>query len=84
MIDDYIKNPKSVRSLSYELKKICDAYWTGNESEHALREYVHHVARHNKLLENNGKCINRSVRTIIGKRRVDLVSQMLEGYQLQL
>lgn len=82
MIGDYIKNPKSIRSLSNELKKVCDAYWIGNESEQVLMEYVRHVARHNKLLENNGKDINRSVRTIIGKRRIDLVFRMLDGYQL--
>lgn len=84
MIDNYIKNPKSVQSLSCELKKICDSYWTGNESEPVLREYVHYVAKHNKLLENNGRDINRSIRTIIGKRRVALVLRMLEGYQLHL
>lgn len=84
LIDDYIKNPKSVRALSKELMKICDQYWTGNESEAVLKEYVNHVARHNKLLENNGKDINRSIRTIVGKRRVELVSLMLDGYQLQL
>lgn len=80
----YIKNPKSVKALAKELIKICDLYWTGNESEEILKSYINYVARHNKLLENNGKELNRTIRTIIGKRRVALISIMLDGYQLQL
>lgn len=77
---NYIKHPKTVVQLAAEIKKACDAYWTTKDlSEIELKELIYTWAGTGKLIQGND--INRSIKKIIGKSRVELVKKMLEGFK---
>ena len=80
----YIRNPRSLKSLAKEIIRIADDYWTGKIDESILRDYIHHVANKTKLLANNGTDINITVKLAIGKKRMALVMEMLDGYQMRI
>lgn len=78
-MDKYIKIPKTVVQLANEIKRSCDAYWNRELDENELRELVFAWSRNSKLLQDND--INRSIKKIVGQKRVDLINKMLDGYQ---
>lgn len=80
----YVRNVKNLNHLASELKKIIDDYWQGKTAETTLKSYIHYVASNTRLLTDNGKDINITVKLAIGKKRTAVVMKMLENYQLRL
>jgi uncharacterized protein (TIGR04540 family) len=78
---DILKNPTTVKLLASQIKQACDDYIAMKITEKHLRELLFHYASHhgNKLFSIKG--INPTVVNRIGKKRLELVNIMLEGFQ---
>jgi uncharacterized protein (TIGR04540 family) len=79
---DILKNPTTVKLLASQIIQACDDYIAMKITEKHLRELLFHYASHhgNKLFCTKG--INPTVVNRIGKKRLELVNIMLEGFQL--
>lgn len=80
---DILKNPTTVKLLAAQIIKACDDYIAFKITEKYLRElFFHYAACHgNKLFSAKG--INPTVVNRIGKKRLELLNIMLEGFQLR-
>lgn len=78
---DIFKNPTTVKLLASQIKQACDDYIAMKITEKHLRELLFHYASHhgNKLFSIRD--INPTVVNRIGKKRLELVNIMLEGFQ---
>lgn len=74
-MEKYIKIPKTVVQLADELKRSCDAYWDRELEEKYLEELIFSWSKNSKLLQ--GDDINRSIKKIIGQKRVGLIKCIL-------
>lgn len=74
-MEKYIKIPKTVVQLADELKRSCDAYWDRELEEKYLKELIFSWSKNSKLLQ--GDDINRSIKKIIGQKRVGLIKCIL-------
>lgn len=81
---DILKNPTTVKLLASQIKQACDDYIAMKITEKHLRELLfHYASRHgNKLFSTKG--INPTVVNRIGKKRLELLNIMLEGFQLRI
>lgn len=79
MKKDFIKMPKSVVQLADEIKRAVDMYWNRELKQIELKELVWCWASSGKLLKADD--ISSSIKKIIGKKRVDVIEKLLEGYQ---
>ncbi|MDQ2087949.1 TIGR04540 family protein [Herbivorax sp. ANBcel31] len=81
---DIIKNPTTVKMLAAQLIYACDGYISKKLSEKQLRELLfHYASKHGKKLFSV-KGFNPTVTNRIGKKRLELVNIMLEGFQQKL
>ncbi len=78
---DILKNPTTVKLLATQIIKACDDYIALKITEKHLRELLMHYATHHskKLFSLNG--INPTIVNRIGKKRLELVNIMLQGFQ---
>ena len=78
---DILKNPTTIKLLSMQLILACDQYVAKKLSEKELRELLFHYAscHGKKLFDVNG--FNPTVINRLGKKRLELISIMLEGFQ---
>lgn len=79
---DIIRNPKTIKDLAEEIKRVCDSYWAREISEDVAKEYVIFWSKHEAGKLFKGKDINSTITHIIGKNRIELVTQWLEGTQM--
>lgn len=81
---DILRNPTSVKLLAAQIIKACDDYIALQITEKQLKELIFHYASHhgNKLFSTKG--INPTVVNRIGKKRLELLNIMLEGFQYRL
>jgi uncharacterized protein (TIGR04540 family) len=79
-----LSNPTTVKLLAAQLILACDAYISKRLSEKQLKELVIHYATYHgaKLFSANG--MNPTVINRIGKKRLELVNIMLQGFQYKL
>lgn len=78
---DIIKNPTTVKMLATQILQACDQYISRGMSEKQLKELLYYYAtRHGKKLFSI-KDINPTVTNRIGKKRLELVNLLLEGFQ---
>ncbi|MDD4680920.1 MAG: TIGR04540 family protein [Clostridia bacterium] len=79
-----LSNPTTVKLLAAQLILACDAYISKRFSEKQLKELVLHYATYHgtKLFSANG--INPTVINRLGKKRLELVNIMLQGFQYKL
>ena len=81
---DILRNPTTVKLLAAQIIQACDGYIARKLTEKQFRELVVHFA------SNHGKklfCItgvNPTVINRIGKKRLELLNIMLEGFQQKL
>lgn len=81
---DILKNPTTVKLLARQLIASCDSYVALKMPEKQFKELIiHYAAQHGKKLFSH-KGLNPTIISRIGKKRVDLVSIMLEGFQKKL
>ena len=83
---DILKNPTTVKMLATQVIRACDEYISMNLTEKQLRELMlHYACRHGaKLFGSTGSGFNPTVTNRIGKKRLELVKLMLDGFQLRL
>jgi len=76
-----LKNPTTVKMLAVQLQQACDEYIARKLTEKQFRELLFHYASHhgNKLFSIKG--FNPTIENRIGKKRLELLNIMLEGYQ---
>jgi len=81
---DILKNPTTVKLLAAQIIKACDSYIAFKITEKHFKELIHHYAAHHgkKLFSLNG--INPTIVNRIGKKRLDLLNIMLDGFQYRL
>ena len=81
---DILKNPTTVKSLAVQIIKVCDEYISLKLPEKQFRKLLYYYATQHetKLFSTNG--INPTIVNRIGKKRLELVSIMLIGYQHRL
>jgi len=81
---EILKNPTTIKMLASQLLQACDDYVSRKFSEKQLKELLFHYANThgNKLFSLKG--INPTIINRIGKKRLELVNIMLEGFQQKL
>jgi uncharacterized protein (TIGR04540 family) len=78
---DILKNPTTVKLLATQLIQACDEYVAKKLTEKQIKELLfQYASRHgNKLFSIKG--INPTITNRIGKKRLELLNIMLEGFQ---
>lgn len=79
-ISKYLMYPKNKILLAKELISIADDYWECKISEEEVKELTLHYASIGRLLVENSKEINPTVRIAIGKQRAELFKIFLKDY----
>jgi len=81
---EILKNPTTVKLLAAQIIRACDEYIAMKLTEKQLRELLLHYASHHgkKLFCTKG--MNPTIVNRIGKKRLELVNIMLEGFQQRL
>jgi len=81
---EILKNPTTVKLLAVQIISACDEYISLKLTEKQFRELLfHYASQHGKKLFYV-KGINPTIVNRIGKKRLELVNIMLEGYQQRL
>lgn len=78
-----LKNPITVKALARQIITASDSYTSMALSEKDFRELIYHYARYhgNKLFSASGPgIINPTIINRIGKKRIQLIILMLEGF----
>lgn len=84
-MSDFIKHPPTVKLLTEEMKRACDAYLARRLAEQELQHIIHFWALHSPdKLFAGPENLNPTVSAKLGKRRVHLVQKMLGGFQAKL
>jgi uncharacterized protein (TIGR04540 family) len=78
---EFLKNPTTIKMLAIQLLQASDEYISRKLSEKQFKELIFHYASNhgNKLFCLKG--INPTITNRIGKKRLELVNIMLEGFQ---
>jgi len=81
---DILRNPTTVKLLASQIIQACDEYIARKLPEKQLRELLIHFASNHgkKLFSRRG--INPTIVNRIGKKRLELLNIMLEGFQQKL
>lgn len=81
---EILKNPTTVKLLANQVLLACDEYISKKITEKQLKELIfHYASRHgNKFFCIKG--INPTIINRIGKKRLELINIMLDGFQLKL
>lgn len=83
MSDQYLQYPTTVKALAAEIKAACDDYTARRLSNNQIREWVFWYATKTPELLFSAEKINPTVAIIIGKKRVKLLNDLLDGYGYQ-
>lgn len=76
-----LKNPPTVKSLAQQIIAACDSYIALKMSEKQFKELViHYASQHGKKLFSHYG-LNPTIISRIGKKRVELIEIMLNGFQ---
>jgi uncharacterized protein (TIGR04540 family) len=81
---DILKNPTTVKLLAVQIIKACDEYISLKLTEKQFRELLFHYASQHGTKLFSIKGINPTIVNRIGKKRLELVNIMLNGYQHRL
>lgn len=81
-MQDILRNPTSVKLLASQIILACDYYIAKKITEKQFKELIFHYASHHgkKLFSKDG--INPTIVNRIGKKRLELLDIMLEGFQI--
>lgn len=81
MLDKYILYPKTVVQITDEIKLLFSDYWDRKISKEDVKDILQHWAKNTPFLfysaDFTEENLNKSVRKIIGKKRVDLLFNIL-------
>jgi uncharacterized protein (TIGR04540 family) len=78
---DILKNPTTVKLLAQQIITACDSYISLKIPKKQFKELiVHYASQHGKKLFSQSG-LNPTITSRIGKKRVELVNIMLNGFQ---
>jgi uncharacterized protein (TIGR04540 family) len=83
-IDEIIRNPKSIKAMAEEIKKLCDGYWSRKISEAEAKEIVIYWSRSQGGKLFKATELNSTITKIIGMKRIVLINKWLDGTQIKL
>lgn len=83
-MEPIIKNPKSIKGLADEIKRVCDAYWGREMTESEAKGYIEYWANKENRKFFRGPEINPTIKIKIGKKREELITKWLEGTQIRM
>lgn len=78
---DILKNPTTVKLLAIQIIKACDEYISLKLPEKQFRELLYHYASQHGTKLFSIKGFNPTIENRIGKKRLELVNIMINGYQ---
>ncbi len=78
---DYMQYPSTVKRLADEIKRTCDAYKSNVIGNTEIKEIILHYANSATTLFFSDNDINPTIKIMLGKKRRDLVSKLLDGYR---
>ena len=81
---DILKNPITVKLLAVQIIKACDGYISLKLSEKQFKELLFHYASQHGTKLFSIKGFNPTIVNRIGKKRLELVNIMLNGYQYRM
>lgn len=81
MGNQYLQYPTTVKALAGEIKTACNDYTARRISNDQIKEIILWYAAKMPQLLFAAEKINPTVTAIIGKKRVRLVNDLLDGYQ---
>jgi uncharacterized protein (TIGR04540 family) len=81
---DILKNPTTVKLLAVQIIKACDGYISLKLSEKKFQELLFHYASQHGTKLFSIKGFNPTIVNRIGKKRLELVNIMLNGYQYRM
>ena len=81
---DILKNPTTVKLLAVQIIKACDGYISLKLSEKQFKELLFHYASQHGTKLFSIKGFNPTIVNRIGKKRLELVNIMLNGYQYRM
>ena len=84
MGNEFMQYPTTVKMLADEIKKGCDSYIPREIDNKRLREVIFWYASTAPDKLFFGPEFNPTIAKIIGKKRLRLVNDVLDGYQHQL
>ena len=84
MGNNYMQYPTTVKALAAEIKTACNDYNNRQITNEQIREVILWYATKQPNLLFSGDKLNPTVEYIIGKKRVRLVNELLDGYQQRL
>lgn len=78
----FINHPLTVKQMAAQINAASDAYISMKITENDLRALLHHYAKNygTRMFATHG-VLNPTIRKIIGKRRSELVINLLAGFQ---
>lgn len=81
MKNDYLQYPATIKALAEELKTVCNDYNARRIDNTEIRKIIvwYATAQADKLFVANH--INPTISKIIGKKRVKLISDLLDNQQ---
>lgn len=81
---EILKNPTTVKMMASQIMMACDEYIAKRMTEKQLKELLfHYASRHGrKLFSITG--FNPTIANRIGKKRLELMNLMLEGFQFKI
>jgi len=81
---DILKNPTTVKLLASQIIQACDEYIAKKITEKQFRElFMYFASNHGKKLFSR-RGINPTIVNRIGKKRLELLNIMLDGFQQKL
>lgn len=81
---DILRNPTTVKLLAAQIIIACDNYIALKITEKQLKELIFHYAFHHGKKLFSTRDINPTIVNRIGKKRLELLRIMLEGFQHSL
>ena len=84
MGNDFMQYPTTVKMLADEIKRACTAYTSRQIDNDRIREIIFWYANAMPDKLFYGADLNPTISKIIGKKRLRLINDMLDGYQHQL
>lgn len=84
MDDQYMKYPTTIKTLAGEIKTICNDYNARKITNDQIREIMFWYANKMPEMLFAADNINPTVAAIIGKKRIKLLTDLLDGYQQRI
>jgi uncharacterized protein (TIGR04540 family) len=81
---EFLRNPVTIKQLSQQINEACNCYLSQKYPEKSFKELITYYAYNHgdKLFKAND--FNPTLLNRIGKKRAELLSKTLNGYQIRL